>query len=158
MRMTSFAHFLLFFFLFFFCAAFFPFRRAKREIFVPPLRIFLSFFAFFDPNRRQGLEASGSRKKQKKRPRGRKKKKNSPAFCVCTSKMSKDFLDSLSCNKNYTNVIIKLSHKEKVQRERERKTRSLHVTVAKRTAERRTEVYTRRPVINACIWRGKETV
>tara|TARA_X000001036_G_scaffold406252_1_gene414808 strand:- start:1174 stop:1299 length:126 start_codon:yes stop_codon:yes gene_type:complete len=33
--------------------------------------------------------------------------------------MSKDFLDSLSFNKNYTNVIIKLSHKEKVQRERE---------------------------------------
>jgi len=48
----------LFFLFFFFCAAFFPFRRAKREIFVPPLRIFLSFFAFFDPNRRQGLEAS----------------------------------------------------------------------------------------------------
>ena len=42
-------------------------------------------------------------------------------------------------------------------REGERKTRSLHVTVAKRTAERRTEVYTRRPVINVCIWRGKET-
>ncbi len=42
-------------------------------------------------------------------------------------------------------------------RERERKTRSLHVTVAKRTAEQRTEVYTRRPVINVCIWRGKET-
>ena len=120
MRMTSFAHFLLFFFFsFFFCAAFFPFRRAKREIFVPPLRIFLSFFAFFDPNRRQGLEASGSRKKQKKRPRGRKKKKNSPAFCVCTSKMSKDFLDSLSCNKNYTNVIIKLSLTKKKFRERE---------------------------------------
>ena len=34
--------------------------------------------------------------------------------------MSKDFLDSLSFDKNYTNVIIKLSHKEKVQRERER--------------------------------------
>lgn len=112
----------LFFLFFFFCAAFFPFRRAKREIFVPPLRIFLSFFAFFDPNRRQGLEASGSRKKQKKRPRGRKKKKNSPAFlCVRarTSKMSKDFLDSLSCNKNYTNVIIKLSLTKKKFRERE---------------------------------------
>ena len=155
MRMTSFAHFLLFFF----CAAFFPFRRAKREIFVPPLRIFLSFFAFFDPNRRQGLEASGSRTKQKK-DREEEKRRILLLFCVyelVRVKCRRTFW-TLSCNKNYTNVIIKLSHKEKVQRERERKTRSLHVTVAKRTAERRTEVYTRRPVINACIWRGKETV
>ena len=61
-------------------------------------------------------------KNKKKRPRGRKKKEEFSCFfvCFCTSKMSKDFLDSLSFDKNYTNVIIKLSHKEKVQRERER--------------------------------------
>ena len=60
-------------------------------------------------------------KNKKKRPRGRKKKEEfSCFFRVCASKMSKDFLDSLSFDKNYTNVIIKLSHKEKVQRERER--------------------------------------
>ena len=58
-------------------------------------------------------------KTKKKDREEEKKKKNSPAFCVCTSKMSKDFLDSLSCNKNYTNVIIKLSLTKKKFRERE---------------------------------------
>ena len=88
---------LSFSFVFFFCAAFFPFRRAKREIFVPPLRIFSLFLLFLTQTVVKDLKrVSGSRKKQKKKTeRKKKKKKNSPAFCVCASKMSKDFLDSL---------------------------------------------------------------
>ena len=62
---------------------------------------------------------SGSRKKQKKKTERKKKKRRILLLFVCTSKMSKDFLDSLSCNKNYTNVIIKLSLTKKKFRERE---------------------------------------
>ena len=147
--MTSFTQFssLLFLFFFFFCAAFFPFRRAKED-FRASLRIFLFFV-------RQTVvkdlkRVSGSRKQKKTE---RKKK---ILLLLCVRVKCRRTLDSL-CNKNYTDVIIKLSLTKKSS-ERERGKIKPSCNCRKTDCRTTHGIYTRRPVINACIWRGKETV